>query len=561
MRSLLLLVIPILLFARSGPPGNGMPAAPDYWPTGGWRVTTPEAQGVDSEALALAIETARQKGLSIHSLLVVRNGYLVAEAYFFPYHKTMPHDLASVTKSLTTTLAGIAIGRGMIRSVKEPMLPFFADLKIANKDERKERITLESLMTMTSGLDCKSQGGEPTLWEMLGSPNDVQHMLDLPMVAEPGANFVYCSGGMHLLSAIIARAAGRATGQTTNGQTAEQTLAFAREALLAPLGIREVLWPPDPQGVNHGFGNLHMLPRDMAKFGWLFLNQGKWDGKQIVPAEWVAAATRPQKSAGGSRDYGYGWWIPKLDPSKSDSQKSDTWVAFEASGRGGQQISVLPTKNTVIVFTGGGFPTGEVMKLVLPAIKDKPLPANPQGVVRLKKAIAAAAAAPMPGAPSRSPVVEQAISARTIRFEPNWMGLMSLKLIFPPPGQGPAAGATTAQFQFGPSLKQAQFGLYAKIRGANPFVESRPIGLDSVARFSGEGLMGLPVAAQGAWEDDHTFALEYDEIANINCYRLRLSFNMKDLEGDHGVSVQAKERTGLFDQKFSGKIEPGPTRR
>lgn len=566
MRILLILVIAILAFANAMSPANaifnatfmdkGGTAGREYWPTNGWRASTPEQQGVDSETLATAIETARQKGLSIHSLLVVRNGYLVAEAYFFPYDKTQPHDLASVTKSLTTTLAGIAIGRGKIRSVKEPMLPFFADLKIANKDERKERVTLEHLMTMSSGLDCKSQGGEPTLWEMLESPDNVQHMLDLPMVAEPGANFVYCSGGMHLLSAIIARVTARTKDQTTPGQTA----AFAREALFAPLGIREIVWPPDPQGVNHGFGNLHMLPRDMAKIGWLFLNQGKWDGKQVVPAEWVAAATRPQKSASNTRDYGFGWWIPK-----SELANSNSGIAFEASGRGGQQISVLPAKNTVIVFTGGGFPTGEVMKLVLPAIKDQPLPANPRGVARLNSAIAAAARPPSllreANGALRRLAIERAISGKTILLESNWMGLTSLKLTFPTPGPAGTADVATAQFQFGPSLKQAQFGLYAKTRVGNPFVESRPIGLNGVARISPDGLMGLPVALQGSWEDDHTFALEYDEIANINCYRLRLSFNIDEIDRDQVVNVQAKERTGLFDQKFSGKIEAAPARR
>src|SRR5262245_34076195 len=128
MRMLLILAIPILALANAvsnvAPMNNGWAPGREYWPTNGWRTSTPEEQGVDSETLAMAIETARQKGLSIHSLLVVRNGYLVAEAYFFPYDKTQPHDLASVTKSLTTTLVGIAIAQGKIRSVKEPMLSF-----------------------------------------------------------------------------------------------------------------------------------------------------------------------------------------------------------------------------------------------------------------------------------------------------------------------------------------------------------------------------------------------------------------------------------------------------
>ena len=139
--------------------------------------TTPEAQGIDSEQLAQAVDAARGRGPGIHSLLVVRNGALVAEAYFHPYDGRSPHDLASVTKSITTTLAGIAIAQGKIKSEREPMLSFFPGQTVANRDARKESIRLEHLMTMSSGLDCKAQGGEPTLWEMLSSPDHVRHKI------------------------------------------------------------------------------------------------------------------------------------------------------------------------------------------------------------------------------------------------------------------------------------------------------------------------------------------------------------------------------------------------
>lgn len=492
-------------------------------PTRGWPRSTPEQQGVDSALLAEAIETARAKGLAIHSLLVVRNGYLVTEAYFFPYEGKHPHDVASVGKSVTTTLAGIVIGQGKIKSADDPALPYFSGRKIANLDERKERIKLSDLMTMSSGLNCVAKGGEPTLWEMLESRDNVQHMLDLPMVADPGANFVYCSGGMHLMSAIISRTAGISTE------------AFARKTLFEPLGIRNLIWPADPQGVNHGFGNLHLLPADMAKLGWLFLNHGKWDGRQIVPADWVAASTRFQKTTGNPRDYGFGWWIPKSDP----------LIAFEASGRGGQQISVLPSRNSVVVFTGGGFPAGEVMKLVAPALKDGPLPANPQGVERLNAAIAAAAKAPAAEGGIKLPVLAQTVSGKSLQFPANWMGLTALELNFNPDGKA------TARFDFGPSLKQAQFGLSAKIVRKGPFSETRPIGLGGSTQISADGPMGLPVAVSGAWEDERTFRLEYDEIANTNSYRLRLRFPNNDAET---VEVEAKERTGLFDEKFTARL-------
>ncbi|MBL8207163.1 MAG: serine hydrolase, partial [Blastocatellia bacterium] len=183
----LLLVVFVLTNAHS--------QTPVYWPTSGWRLATPESQGIASDALAAAITTARASGINIHSLLVVRNNYIVAEAYFYPYDGKVPHDLASVTKSITSTLIGLAIEQRKVKSVEQKALSFFSKNKIANKDGRKEKITIENLLTMSSGLNCVSKGGEPTLWEMLNQQDNAQFMLNLPMVAEPGSNFVYCSGG------------------------------------------------------------------------------------------------------------------------------------------------------------------------------------------------------------------------------------------------------------------------------------------------------------------------------------------------------------------------------
>ncbi|MDQ3012451.1 MAG: beta-lactamase family protein, partial [Acidobacteriota bacterium] len=466
--------------------------------------------------LAEAIESARQRGLNIHSFLLVRNGLLVAEAYFYPYDGKTPHDIASVTKPITATLIGLAIAQGKIESVKQPMLSLFSRRKIANMDERKQRVAVEHLLTMSSGLACKAQAGEPTLWEMLTASDNTQFMLDLPMMAEPGSTYVYCSGGMHLLSGALLQ---------KTGMNAES---YARKHLFAPLGIRELIWPRDAQNVSHGFGNLHLLPRDMAKLGWLFLNRGQWDGNQIVPAAWVAEATRSHIKTGsaGTSDYGYGWRVPT----------NGGPIAFEASGRGGQQISVLPAKHAVVVFTGGGFNSGEVMKLALSAIKsDQPLPENPAAVAKLNAAIAAIAKPPAPQPAGKQPALAQTISGKTYELEPNWMGLKSLSLTFRAGGQ-----TAMAKLQFQPALKQYQFGLSAKVRVAKTVTEVRPVGLDGVPRITGDGPMGLPVALKGYWEDEGTFVFEYDEIANTNTYRLRLTFD------GESVSVQAKERTGLF---------------
>lgn len=493
----------------------------------GWRAATPESQGVDSAVLAEAIETARQRGLNIHSFLLVRNGVLIAETYFFPYDGQTPHDIASVTKPLTGTLIGLAIEQGKIESVSQPMLSLFAGrnvANVANVDERKQRVMVKHLLTMSSGLACKAQAGEPTLWEMLSAPDNAQFMLDLPMVAEPGSNYVYCSGGMHLLSAAL---------KQRTGMNAE---AFARKHLFAPLGITQLIWPRDAQQVSHGFGNLHLLPRDMAKLGQLFLDGGRWQGKQLVPAAWVKEATRSHIKTGGAgtSDYGYGWRVPT----------NNGLVAFEAGGRGGQQISVLSAKNAIIVFNGGGFSSGEFMKQVQAAFKsDQALPENPSALARLNAAIASVAKAPAPQPVAVLPSVAQAISGKTFELEKNWMGLKSLSLGFRP---GDATATATLQFQV--ALKQHQWGLSAKVRGGRTVTETRAVGLDGVPRFSGNGIAGLPVALKGGWEQDGSFVLEYDEVANTNTYRLQLSFD------GNRVKVAAKERTGLFNETFGGQL-------
>jgi hypothetical protein len=255
------------------------------------------------------------------------------------------------------------------------------------------------------------------------------------------------------------------------------------------------------------------------------MNQGKWDNRAIVPSDWVTNATRSHIKTGGTRDYGLGWWV----------NPAGNLIPFEASGRGGQQISVIPSKNAVIVLNGGGFNTGEFMKLVLPAIKsDQPLPANPAAEAKLKTAIAEVAKANAPTTIPALPAIAKTISGQTFALPANWIGLQSLTLTFP------AAGDPTARLAF---VENANMNRLEKLR------EVRPIGLDGVLRLSPNGRYGLSVGLRGNWEDTTTFVLEYDEIANLNSYKLRLSFT------ESSVSVEAKERTGLFDEKFTGKVE------
>lgn len=484
--------------------------AQSSWPTQGWRTSTPEEQGMDSNKLAEAVEFILRENVRAHSLLIIRNGFIVADAYFYPYTPNTRHDVASVTKSITSTLIGIAVDKGLIKDVSQPVLGFFTDRKAANLDERKKAMTVEHLLMMESGLQCINSPTEVTLFQMMGSRDWVQFMLDLPMTDAPGTRFEYNSGGVHVLSAIIRK---------TGGMSA---LSFARRDLFEPLGISDVVWPLDPRGEdNHGWGDLQLRPHDMAKIGYLFLNNGQWEGKTILSADWVRAATQKRVALRDGESYGYLWWMPAQPPGLT-----------EARGRGGQRIIIWPEKNIVIVFTGGAFEPGRVGPFLIAALKsDQPLAMDPAGAARLESSIKRAA---LPPAAQKSegipwPKTAEAISGKRFALEPNPRGVQALALTF--------KDRTEAVLRL----------------ALDPGVSEQPqieflISLDGVPRLA-PGRYGLPAACKGAWKTADTFVVDIDEVANINHFRLELTFEGGRLSG------QFAEQTGLGSFPIRGKLE------
>ncbi len=484
--------------------------AHSYWPTKGWRTSTPEQQGIDSNKLAEAVEFILNNNLRAHSMLVIRNGYIVADVYFYPYKPNTRHDVASVTKSITSTLTGIAIDKGFIEDVSQQVLGFFGERKVANLDERKKAMTVEHLLTMQSGLQCINSPTEVTLSQMMGSPDWIQFMLDLPMSYAPGMRFEYNSGAVHLLSAIIRK---------TTGMSALQ---FAARHLFEPLGISDVIWPLDRNGEdNHGWGDLQLRPQDMAKIGYLFLNNGQWDGQQILSANWVQMATKKHVSFEDGGGYGYLWWMP-----------SQPAGLLEARGRGGQRIIIWPEKNVVIVFTGGGFEPGKVGPFLISAIKrDQPLAADSVGVARLERSIKRAAE-PSKAEKSEAiawPETAKAISGKTFTLQPNPVGLQSLTLTFKDKAEAILRCALVSGFSDKPQLE---------------FL----IGLDGVPRIA-PGRFGIPVASKGAWKSQNTFVVDIDETGNINQYSLELTFQGNQVTG------QLVEKTGLGTIPIKGRLE------
>ncbi|MEA4908313.1 MAG: serine hydrolase [Anaerolineaceae bacterium] len=319
-----LLALGLLLAACMPGPAPAQPSGP-YWPTGDWRTAAPEEQGMDAHKLAQMQAAIEQEDLALHSLLVIRNGYIVSETYYGKYTANDRHDLYSCTKSFVSTLVGIAIDQGLIDGTGQRMLAYFSGHSFANVDARKEAMTLADVLSMQTGLAWEE--GDPAYISLSRSPDWVAYMLDLPMQAPPGSQFNYCSGCSHLLSAMVGQAS----------ETGARD--FAERYLFKPLGIRQARWDIDPHGNPIGGWGLQLTPREMAKLGYLYLHHGEWDGQQVVPAQWVAEATRRHAGDEGELGYGYQWWTyPALD-------------AYTALGRGGQTIFVVPGADLVIVTT------------------------------------------------------------------------------------------------------------------------------------------------------------------------------------------------------------------
>ena len=184
---------------------SGEELQPAYWPTQGWRSTLPEEQGMDSAQLVRVFEYIEDNNIDLHSLLIVRNGFLVVEAYWHPYGPNDRHSIESITKTVVGTLLGIAIDSGEVKNVKQKLVDFFPERVIQNMDKNKKSITLDNLLSMTPGLDCEDA---IALGGMDQVDDWVQYFLDLPMSSKPGTKWIYCSGASHLVSAVLQKETG-----------------------------------------------------------------------------------------------------------------------------------------------------------------------------------------------------------------------------------------------------------------------------------------------------------------------------------------------------------------
>lgn len=324
----------------------------DYWPTDEWQTASPQDMHIDSALLRHMQEYIEMELPGLHSLLIVRHGYLAFEAYYQGFHKDSYHNIASATKSIISLLIGIALGEGKLTSVDQPMLAFFSEWAERETDPRKQAVTLRHLLNLTGGF---SPEFPHEYWL-----NPVQLAVERLMAHQPGEVFYYDSQGVDILASILTRVTGMSAA------------AYAHATLFAELGIwhqeharftwkhdpqgahtwhgdalwdeqNGYLWKVDPQGYSTGGFGAHLTAREMAKIGYLCLNRGVWNGKRLLPESYFTESTH-QQSAGGPpvhTAYGYLWWITEYQGH----------ATFFASGYGGQVISVIPSLDLVVVTT------------------------------------------------------------------------------------------------------------------------------------------------------------------------------------------------------------------
>ncbi len=298
--------------------------------------------------------------LNVHSVLIIKDGKLVFEEYFYEYNRDSLQELRSASKSFVSALTGIAIEKGFIKSKNEAVLSYFPEYNFKNNSAAKKIITIENLITNQSGLDCdvsnpKSEGNETT---MSNSDDWIKFTLDLPMVDTPGGKGMYCSGNPITLGRIIVKS------------THKLLPDFAKANLFSPLNISKFRWNFNPdKSSSETFCQLYLRPRDMEKFGLLYLDKGNWNGKQIISRDWIQQSLQKHSVVQGV-DYGYLWWIKYLD---ADGIR---YYGKAAQGNGGQKIYIWEEQNMVTVITGGNYnsqsPSDELIKkYILPAFNKK----------------------------------------------------------------------------------------------------------------------------------------------------------------------------------------------
>lgn len=518
------------------------PVAPRVWPTVGWQRSSPEEQGMNSSVLLemqsfYEASAAKDPTLYIDSLTIIRNGTLVAEVYNNPlYPRDEMHVVHSATKSIVSALVGIAIEQGHIDSVDASVLDIFSDYDFQNVDARKRALTIRDLLSMESGLHSRDSHlyAYEGLFDLQKSEDWIQFALDVPMAAKPGERFDYSNTATFLLSAIVMKTTGM------------DTLEFARQNLFAPLGIKDVKWEWNAQGLPIAWARMWLKPNDMAKIGLLYLQKGQWEGEQIIPADWVRDSLTPSAYPKNGVDilhadmsknqettmrnwvaqkfirpftdgYGYQWWL-------------DRDGAYTALGTNGQYIMVAPEQNLIFVVTAkcGGLaqfmPVTLFRDYVLRAIEsDAALPVNEAAQAKLSALATPPKMSHDRVAVPALPPVAMEISGVTYALEENPFKTNKIRFLFDPKKD-------TADIRY---------------TARENWDVDYTIGLDKVPRFTETN--DSTFVAVGEWTSPNTFSLKVEIVGYSSFDRWTFRFQ------DDKITVTEHSLAGDFT--YNGAAE------
>ncbi|GAA4446546.1 hypothetical protein GCM10023189_01790 [Nibrella saemangeumensis] len=444
--------------------------------------STPEAEGIASSDILALVESLEENNAGLHSLMIVRHGKVVAEGWWAPYAPELKHTLYSLSKSFTSTAIGLAVNENLLK-VEDRVISFFPSDTPEKVGPNLAAMRIKDLLTMSTGHDKDTTGA------MRASDTWIKNFLALPVDHQPGTHFVYNSGATFMLSAIL---------QKITGQT---VLQYLTPRLFEPLNIVGATWDVNPQGINTGGWGLSLKTEDIAKFGQLYLQKGRWSGKQLVPEAWVSEATsfqvqsgtpgtgasKPNPESDWSQGYGYQFWRCRHN-------------SYRGDGAYGQYCVVMPEQDAVVAITSETAnmqsTLNQIWTILLPAMKAGALPQNSTAQAQLKQKITSLIM-PLSTQPAASSL-QSAVSGKTFRLEPNDLKIQTVSLTF---------DKNTCLFKV-----QDETGIHAITAGIGRWTDGRttmpgtPPNLVPSPKKPGTSSR---VAASGAWTDENTFVMTW----------------------------------------------------
>jgi CubicO group peptidase (beta-lactamase class C family) len=452
--------------------------------------SSPESQGVSSSAVLAFVEAADKSIDALHSFMLVRHGHVVAEGWWSPYDANAPHALYSLSKSFTSTAVGMAVAEGKL-SVDDEVLKFFPDDAPEQPSDKLKAMRVSDLLRMSTGHQTEPTLGKDVPW--------TKTFLAQPVPLKPGTHFLYNTPATYMLSAIVQKA----TGSTV--------LDYLRPRLFDPLGIEHPTWGTSPQGVSLGGYGLSIRTEDIARFGQLYLQKGKWQGKQLVPEAWVDAATARQTSNGSNpksdwdQGYGYQFWRSRNG-------------AYRGDGAFGQYCIVLPEQDAVIAITSGVKDMQSVLNLVwdrlLPAFKSSALSPDDEARAKLERTLRGLSLRPQDGSGSTGAVAR--VAGKTYTFPSNERKLEAITLES--------------------NTKSDEVILRLRIDGVDQRVTCVS-GAWRKGRLAYGGSPEQPAATSGAWTGDESFTAKVCFYETPFTVKLTLNFSGDKLTLDSESNV------------------------